>query len=93
MSLGYNEQDLSDTLKAIALENGMRHIAYLRFTRDKTSDTSLLTVTYSWEWTQRYFVKQYVHTDPVVTHGRQRRSSVRLGDFGQQGSGGACVLR
>ncbi len=27
------------------------------------------TVTYSREWTQRYFVKQYVHTDPVVTHG------------------------
>ena len=71
MSLGYNEQDLSDTLKAIALEIGMRHITYLRFTRDKSSDTSLLTatVTYSREWTQRYFVKQYVHTDPVVTHG------------------------
>ncbi len=27
MSLGYNEQVLSDTLKAIALEIGMRHIA------------------------------------------------------------------
>jgi len=70
--LGYNEQDLSDTLRAIAPEIGVGHIAYLRFTPDKSSDTSLLTaiVTYSREWTQRYFVKQYVHVDPVVTFGR-----------------------
>ena len=93
--LGSNEQDLTETLKEIASEIGVSHIAYLRFSPDKSSDTSLLTatVTYSRDWTQRYFVKQYVHTDPVVTHGRQRRSSVRLGDFGGRQSRGPCVLR
>jgi DNA-binding CsgD family transcriptional regulator len=70
--LGYNEQDLSDTLKDIAVEIGVSHIAYLRFSPDKSSDTSLLTaiVTYSREWQQRYFIRQYVKTDPVVSYGR-----------------------
>jgi DNA-binding CsgD family transcriptional regulator len=70
--LGYNEQDLSETLKEIASEIGVSHIAYLRFSPDKSSDTSLLTatVTYSRDWTQRYFVRQYVQLDPVVTYGR-----------------------
>src|SRR4029077_12899348 len=51
---------------------GVSHIAYLRFAPEKSADTSLLTaiVTYSREWVTRYFVRQYVAIDPVVTHGR-----------------------
>jgi hypothetical protein len=60
--LGYNEQDLEETLKAIALDIGVNHIAYMRFAPDKSSDASLLTgtVTYSFQWQTRYFLKQYV---------------------------------
>jgi hypothetical protein len=49
--LGYNQQDLVTTLKAIAEEIGVLHIAYLRFSSDKSFDTSLLTglFTYSRE--------------------------------------------
>ena len=61
------------TLKAIAEEIGVLHIAYLRFSSDKSSDTSLLTglFTYSREWQARYFLKQYVTVDPVISRGRQ----------------------
>src|SRR5580704_17194122 len=69
--LGYNEQDLEETLKAIALDIGVSHIAYMRFAPDKSSDASLLTgtVTYSFQWQTRYFLKQYVLIDPVISHG------------------------
>ena len=43
--LGYNEQDLEETLKAIAADVGVSHIAYVRFAPDKSSDASLLTGT------------------------------------------------
>lgn len=70
--LGYNEKDLSDTLKAIAADIGVSHISYIRFARDKSTDTSILTasVTYSKEWTLRYFLKQYVNIDPVLGYVR-----------------------
>jgi len=69
--LGYNEQDLEETLKAIAADIGVTHIAYMRFAPDKSSDASLLTgtVTYSIQWQTRYFLKQYVLIDPVITNG------------------------
>src|SRR6516162_3592173 len=69
--LGYNDQDLEGTLKAIAADIGVHHIAYLRFSPEKSSDTSLLTaiVTYSIRWQHRYFERQYVLVDPVITHG------------------------
>jgi DNA-binding CsgD family transcriptional regulator len=69
--LGYNEQDLEETLKAIAADIGVSHISYLRLSPDKSSDTSLLTaiVTYSIRWQHRYFEKQYVLVDPVIAHG------------------------
>ena len=69
--LGYNDQDLEETLKAIAADIGVLHIAYLRFSPDKSSDTSLLTaiVTYSIKWQTRYFEKQYVLIDPVISLG------------------------
>ncbi len=69
--LGYNDEDLEETLKAIAADIGVLHIAYLRFAPDKSSDTSLLTaiVTYSIRWQNRYFEKQYVLIDPVIVLG------------------------
>jgi DNA-binding CsgD family transcriptional regulator len=69
--LGYNEQDLEETLRAIAADVGVSHIAYVRFAPDKSSDASLLAamVTYSVAWQHRYFEKQYVLIDPVVTNG------------------------
>ena len=69
--LGYNEQDLEETLKAIALDIGVSHVAYMRFAPDKSSDASLLTgtVTYSFQWQTRYFLKQYVLIDPVIAYG------------------------
>jgi DNA-binding CsgD family transcriptional regulator len=70
--LGYNDHDIEGTLNAIANSIGVSHIAYLRFSPDKSSDTSLLTavVTYSRQWQHRYFEKQYVLIDPVISHGR-----------------------
>jgi DNA-binding CsgD family transcriptional regulator len=70
--LGYNEQDLADVLGSIASNIGVSHIAYLRFAPDKSEDTTLLTgaVTYSRSWQIRYFLKEYVHIDPVILHGR-----------------------
>jgi DNA-binding CsgD family transcriptional regulator len=69
--LGYNEQDLEETLRAIAADVGVSHIAYVRFAPDKSSDASLLAamVTYSVPWQHRYFEKQYVLIDPVIANG------------------------
>jgi len=69
--LGYNEQDLEHTLRALAADIGMAHIAYMRFAPDKSSDASLLTGarTYSVQWQTRYFLKQYILIDPVLAHG------------------------
>jgi len=70
--LGYNSNELPDILRAIASEIGLLHIAHLRFARNKSSDTALLTsvVTFPFEWQQRYFFKQYVKIDPVIARGR-----------------------
>jgi DNA-binding CsgD family transcriptional regulator len=69
--LGYCEQDLEETLKKIAADIGVRHIAYLRLSPDKSADACLLAaiVTYSVRWQHRYFEKQYVLIDPVMVNG------------------------
>ena len=69
--LGYSEQDLEETLKTIAADIGVCHIAYLRLSPDKSADASLLAaiVTYSVRWQHRYFEKQYVLIDPVMAKG------------------------
>jgi len=66
------EIDLSETLKAIAAEIGLCHIAYLRLSPDKSADICLLVavVTYSRLWQHRYFVKKYMAMDPVISYGR-----------------------
>jgi DNA-binding CsgD family transcriptional regulator len=70
--LGNDDHDLADTLKAIAADIGLSHIAYLRLSPDKSPDLCLLVavVTYSRLWQHRYFVKRYINNDPVITYGR-----------------------
>ena len=70
--LGYGEQDLRETLKAIALEIGLRHIAHLRFAPGESCQASLSTAiaTYSRGWQTRYFLQNYVYADPVVARAR-----------------------
>ena len=71
--LGAVEQDLAETLKAIAADIGLSHIAYLRLSPDKSADVCLLVavVTYSRLWQHRYFVKKYITNDPVISYGRR----------------------
>jgi DNA-binding CsgD family transcriptional regulator len=71
--LGNDDNDLAETLKAIASEIGLTHIAYLRLSPDKSPDICLLVavVTYSRLWQHRYFVKKYMTNDPVISYGRE----------------------
>ena len=71
--LGNDDSDLAETLKVIAPEIGVSHIAYLRLSPDKSPDICLLVavVTYSRLWTHRYFVKKYITHDPVIAYGRE----------------------
>jgi DNA-binding CsgD family transcriptional regulator len=70
--LGNDDTDLTETLKTIASDIGLNHIAYLRFSPDKSPDICLLVavVTYSRIWQHRYFVKKYMTNDPVISYGR-----------------------
>src|SRR5580704_772030 len=70
--LGDDNRDLAETLRAIASEIGLSHIASLRLSPDKSPDICLLVavVTYSRLWQHRYFVKKYMTNDPVITYGR-----------------------
>ena len=69
---GYGGQDLRKTLKAIASEIAVRHIAHVRFASNGSHEASLGTAiaTYSQGWQTRYFVEDYVHIDPVIARGR-----------------------
>ena len=71
--LGNDDHDLAETLRTIAAEIGLSHIAYLRLSPDKSPDICLLVavVTYSRLWQHRYFVKKYMSTDPVIFYGRE----------------------
>ncbi len=71
--LGEFDRDLSETLRAVASDLGLSHIAYLRLSPDKSADVCLLVavVTYSRLWQHRYFVKKYMSNDPVISYGRQ----------------------
>ena len=70
--LGNDDRDLAETLRMIASEIGVSHIAYLRLSPDKSPDICLLVavVTYSRLWQHRYFVKKYMTNDPVIFYGR-----------------------
>jgi DNA-binding CsgD family transcriptional regulator len=70
--LGNEQHDLAETLQAIASEIGVSHIAYVRFSPNKSTDVCSLVsvVTYSRLWQQRYFLKKYLIHDPVICYGR-----------------------
>ncbi len=74
--LGNFDQDLAETLRAIAYELDLSHIAYLRLSPDKSADICLLVavVTYPRLWQHRYFVKKYITNDPVISYGRKAAS-------------------
>jgi DNA-binding CsgD family transcriptional regulator len=65
-------QELSDILRTIAAEIGLKHIAYLRYEPTEGREASLSTAvaTYSNAWQTRYFDKSYDRIDPVLVHGR-----------------------
>jgi DNA-binding CsgD family transcriptional regulator len=71
--LGNNDHDLAETLRAIASEIGLCHIAYLRLSPDKSNDICMLgaVATYSRLWQTRYFLKKYLTHDPVISYGRE----------------------
>ena len=72
MIFGSEGQELGEVLKAIAIEIGIRHIAYIRFVPVNSYDPSLqITIaTYPREWQKIYSLRGYQHTDPVVARGR-----------------------
>jgi DNA-binding CsgD family transcriptional regulator len=71
--LGNNDHDLAETLRAMASEIGLCHIAYLRLSPDKSNDICMLgaVATYSRLWQTRYFLKKYLTHDPVISYGRE----------------------
>ena len=70
--LGNGDGDLAETLREVASEIGVGHIAYAPLSSGKSTDISQLAavVTYSRLWQQRYFLKKYVTHDPVISYGR-----------------------
>jgi DNA-binding CsgD family transcriptional regulator len=66
--LGDDGPDLEQTLRAIATNIGVQHIAYAPLCLQKSEDANLLSAicTYSAEWQVRYFKKEYAQIDPVL---------------------------
>ena len=71
--LGEDGPDLEQTLKAIAANIGVLHIAYAPLCSQKSEDANLLSAicTYPVAWQARYFKKQYVRIDPVIARGSE----------------------
>jgi DNA-binding CsgD family transcriptional regulator len=71
--LGDDGPDLEQTLKAIAANIGVLHIAYVPLRSQKSEDANLLSAicTYPFAWQARYFKKQYTRIDPVIARGRE----------------------
>jgi DNA-binding CsgD family transcriptional regulator len=71
--LGEDGPDLEQTLKAIAANIGVLHIAYAPLCSQKSEDANLLSAicTYPVAWQARYFKKQYARIDPVIAHGSE----------------------
>jgi DNA-binding CsgD family transcriptional regulator len=71
--LGDDGPDLEQTLKAIAANIGVLHIAYAPLRLQKSEDANLLSAicTYPVAWQARYFAKQYVRIDPVIARGSE----------------------
>jgi hypothetical protein len=71
--LGDDGPDLEQTLKAIAANIGVRHIAYAPLCSQKSEDANLFRAicTYPADWQARYFKKQYARIDPVIARGSE----------------------
>src|ERR1700723_3523366 len=71
--LGEDGPDLEQTLKAIAANIGVLHIAYAPLCSQKSEDANLLNAicTYPVAWQARYFKKQYARIDPVIARGSE----------------------
>jgi DNA-binding CsgD family transcriptional regulator len=71
--LGDEAPDLEETLKAIAANIGVLHIAYAPLSVQKGNDVNLLSAicTYPMAWQSRYFLKQYARIDPVLARGNE----------------------
>ena len=67
--LGRLNQNLEEILELVAADMDLRHISYMRFY--SVSDARLVDtiVTYSVQWQTRYYEKQYIRIDPVISHG------------------------
>src|SRR3984885_13069009 len=70
---GEEAPDLEETLKAIALNIGVLHIAYAPLSSQKSEDANLFRAicTYPAAWQARYFKKQYARIDPVMARGSE----------------------
>ena len=79
--LGDDGPDLEQTLKAIATNIGVQHIAYAPLCSQKSEDANLFRAicTYPVAWQARYFKKQYAKIDPVIARGSEAVLPVRLG--------------
>ena len=79
--LGNDNHDLAETLRTIASDIGLSHIAYLRLSPDKSPDICLLVavVTYSRLWQHRYFVKEIYEYRPGRFFMDERLISLSIG--------------
>jgi hypothetical protein len=77
--LGDDGPDLEQTLKAIAANIGVLHIAYAPLCSQKSEDANLLSAicTYPVAWQARYFKKQYARIDPRIRFSLSRSRSNR----------------
>ena len=71
--LGEDEPDLEQTLKALAANIEVLHIAYAPLCSQKSEDANLFRAlcTYPVAWQVRYFKKQYASIDPVIARGSE----------------------
>ena len=71
--LGEGGPDLEQTLKAIAANIGVLHIAYAPLGSQKSEGANLVRAicTYPVAWQARYFKKQYARIDPVIARGSE----------------------
>ena len=79
--LGDDGPDLEQTLKAIAANIGVLHIAYAQLCSLKSEDANLLSsiCTYPVAWQARYFKKQYAQNRSGHCSGKRGSSALRLG--------------
>ena len=66
---GSYDNSLEEILEYVALDIGIKHIAYFRFVSHSDRRILHTIVTYSLEWQNIYSAKDYVNIDPVILIG------------------------